>query len=118
VTLVTAVEPMALPSQVHLTSAMRATVRTEVDRINRSRQAAARKGLERARTVLVRRGWKVEPTVAVGAPLRQLLRQVRRSKADLLVVGARGATGLDRLLLGSVANGALDRSPVPVLVVP
>jgi|RhiMethySRZTD1v2_1073278.scaffolds.fasta_scaffold423290_2 hypothetical protein len=34
-----------------------------------------------------------------------------------LVVGARGASGVHRLLLGSVAEGALNYSPVPVLVV-
>lgn len=118
VTLLTAVETISLPSQVHLTAAMRATARSEIDRINRSRRARARKELERARTALARRGWQVELVVASGAPLRELLRQVARSRADLLVVGARGATGLDRLLLGSVANGALDRSPVPVVVVP
>ncbi|MBM4194969.1 MAG: universal stress protein [Gemmatimonadetes bacterium] len=118
VTLLTAVEKMALPSQVHLTSAMQATARSEIDRINRGRQARARTELDRARTALARRGWKVELVVASRAPLRELLRRVGRSRADLLVVGARGATGLDRLLLGSVASGALDRSPIPVVVVP
>jgi nucleotide-binding universal stress UspA family protein len=118
VTLLSAVEPIALPSQVHLTSAMRASIRSEVDRVNRSRRARARDELERARAVLARRGWKAELVVAVGAPLRELLRQVARSRADLLVLGARGSTGLDRLLLGSVADGALNRSPVPVVVVP
>jgi nucleotide-binding universal stress UspA family protein len=118
VTLVTAVETMALPTQIHLTSAMRASIRSEIDRLNRARRARARKELERAREVLARRGWKADLVVAVGAPLRELLRQVGRSRADLLVLGARGATGLDRLLLGSVANGALNRSPVPVVVVP
>ena len=34
-----------------------------------------------------------------------------------LVVGARSTGGLARLLLGSVAEGVLDRSPVPVLLV-
>jgi nucleotide-binding universal stress UspA family protein len=118
VTLLSVVEPIALPSQVHLTSAMRASIRSEVDRVNRSRRTRARDELERARAVFARHGWKTELVVAVGAPLRELLRQVGRSRADLLVLGARGSTGLDRLLLGSVADGALNRSPVPVVVVP
>jgi nucleotide-binding universal stress UspA family protein len=118
VTLVTAVELMRLPSQVHLTSAMRATMATEIGRINRTRHARARKELERARASLVRRNWNAEIVVTAGAPLRELLRQVAKRRADLVVVGACGITGLDRVLLGSVANGALDRSPVPVLIVP
>jgi len=35
----------------------------------------------------------------------------------LLVVGARGTGGVARLLLGSVAEGALTRCPAPVLIV-
>jgi nucleotide-binding universal stress UspA family protein len=33
------------------------------------------------------------------------------------VLGARGFRGVERLLLGSVADGALRRAPVSVLVV-
>jgi nucleotide-binding universal stress UspA family protein len=55
--------------------------------------------------------------VREGVPLAELLQEVAASRADLLVVGARGTGGLARLLLGSVAEGVLDRSPVPVLLV-
>jgi mono/diheme cytochrome c family protein len=60
----------------------------------------------------------VEIVVTAGAPLRELLRRVAKCRAGLLVVGARGASGRDRVLLGSVANGALNRGPVPVIIVP
>ena len=42
---------------------------------------------------------------------------VEAVQANLLVVGARGVGGVARLLLGSVAEGALNQCPVPVLVV-
>ncbi len=38
------------------------------------------------------------------------------TKADLIVVGSHGRTGIARLMLGSVANQVVARSPVPVLV--
>jgi nucleotide-binding universal stress UspA family protein len=41
---------------------------------------------------------------------------VTAARAQLLVVGARGTSGVRHLLLGSVAEGALNRSPVAVLV--
>jgi len=37
--------------------------------------------------------------------------------ADLIVIGSHGRSGLPRLFLGSVAEGVLRKSPVPVLVI-
>ena len=39
-------------------------------------------------------------------------------KHDLVVMGTHGRTGLDRLLLGSVAQEVVRKSPKPVLLVP
>ena len=52
-----------------------------------------------------------------GAPLDQVLKAADRANADVLVLGARSVSGMERALLGSVANGALNRSRIPVLVV-
>ncbi|PYM65623.1 MAG: hypothetical protein DMD79_04410 [Candidatus Rokuibacteriota bacterium] len=49
--------------------------------------------------------------------LDELIADVTAFHADLVVVGARGIGGIERLLLGSVAEGVLTRSPVSVLVV-
>lgn len=38
-------------------------------------------------------------------------------KFDLIVLGSHGRTGLDKLILGSVANGVVQKSRCPVLVV-
>ena len=39
-------------------------------------------------------------------------------KADLIVIGTHSRTGLDRLLIGSVAEHVVRHSEIPVLVVP
>jgi nucleotide-binding universal stress UspA family protein len=67
--------------------------------------------------MLARRGWKVRKSVRLGAPLDELIATVAATGAGALVVGARGTGGMSRLLLGSVADGAVNHSPVPVLVV-
>jgi len=41
----------------------------------------------------------------------------RRMRADMIVVGSHGRSGLPRLLLGSVAEGLMRHASVPVLVV-
>lgn len=43
--------------------------------------------------------------------------EARNLKADLLVVGSHGRTGIDRLLLGSVAEGISRSATMPVLLV-
>ena len=56
-------------------------------------------------------------SLRTGLPLPELLAAVRAERADVLVVGARGAGAVTHFLLGSVAEAALKRSPVEVLVV-
>jgi nucleotide-binding universal stress UspA family protein len=46
-----------------------------------------------------------------------IVEEARQWGADLIVVGTHGRRGLDRLLLGSVAEGAARTAPVSVLLV-
>lgn len=38
-------------------------------------------------------------------------------KIDLIVMGSHGRTGFDKLILGSVANGVIQKSTIPVLLI-
>jgi nucleotide-binding universal stress UspA family protein len=38
-------------------------------------------------------------------------------KMDLIVMGSHGRTGLDKLILGSVANGVIQKTRCPVLLI-
>lgn len=62
---------------------------------------------------------QVEPHVVVAyANARDLINQVaQEDKADLIIVGSHGASGLERLVLGSVAEAVLHRQSCPVLIV-
>jgi nucleotide-binding universal stress UspA family protein len=115
--LVTAAPLMADPSNPLLPSDIRRTAASGVARINRQRVAEARANLRRLAQGPRAAGWRVDIAVTNDAPLRSLLTAVSQTGAHLLIVGATGASQLRRLLLGSVAQGALDRSPVPVLIV-
>jgi nucleotide-binding universal stress UspA family protein len=114
VTLVSGVELMTVPSQRLVPGA--AAIAHEVRRTNSLRTRTATKELNRAAAELKQSGWRTRILVVHGEPLRDLLGAVGAARAQLLVVGARGTSGVRRLLLGSVAEGALNRSPVAVLV--
>jgi len=114
VILVTAVNTMSAPSRTLVPGA--GAIAREVKRINASRRKTAMRELNRAAAHLTRAGWQTRTVLTSGEPLRDLLGTVASMRAQLLVVGARGTSGVRHLLLGSVAEGALDRSPVPVLI--
>jgi nucleotide-binding universal stress UspA family protein len=114
VTLVSAVELLTPPSRGRVPGAGR--IAQEVRRQNAIRARAATKELNRAAAGLERIGWQTRTMLVHGEPLRDLLDAVAAHRADLLVVGARATSGVRYLLLGSVAEGALNRSPVSVLV--
>lgn len=115
--LVTAAPLMSDPSNPLLPADVRKAAASGVANINKRRVAEARANLNQLAKRPRAAGWRVDVAVTNAAPLESLLSAVTDSRADLLVVGATGASQLRRLLLGSVAQGALDRSPVPVLVV-
>lgn len=48
---------------------------------------------------------------------RVIIKEAETSKADLIVIGSHGRTGLKRLFLGSVAQSVLGEAHIPVLVV-
>lgn len=55
--------------------------------------------------------------VVEGDPRLELIDAARRERADLLVVGSHGRTGLSKLLMGSVASHVVTHAPCSVLVV-
>ena len=62
---------------------------------------------------------KVAVTTAVleGHPSSELNTYAENNAVDLIVIGTHGRKGLDRLLIGSVADKVIREAKVPVLVV-
>lgn len=117
VTLVRALETVTQPSRTVLPRTVGPLVANALSDYEAHLAVKAERELHAAAMTLRRAGWRVRRRVVRGAPLATLLSVVRGARADVLVVGGRGVAGLERLLLGSVAEGALNRAPVSVLVV-
>jgi nucleotide-binding universal stress UspA family protein len=66
----------------------------------------------------VRKRWpRVDAYVRQARPAVGVLATAREVAADLIVLGTHARHGVERILLGSVAESVLRDSPVPVLVV-
>jgi nucleotide-binding universal stress UspA family protein len=63
-------------------------------------------------------GVNFEKLVAEGNPSTEILKRSENDGIDLLVMGGIGRSGLDKFLLGSVAEKVVRHSKVPILIVP
>ena len=64
------------------------------------------------------RGVEAVGTLAEGVAYVEINRAADDFGADLIVMGTHGRTGIDHLLLGSVAERVVRTAPIPVMVVP
>lgn len=51
-----------------------------------------------------------------GNPIQEIVKVAEEWKADVIVSGTRGRSGISRLLLGSTAEGVLRHSQIPILI--
>jgi len=63
------------------------------------------------------KGVEVATRVIVGEPAESIIEIAEDEKADLIVVGRRGLSRIERLFIGSVTKKVLERAHVDVLVV-
>jgi nucleotide-binding universal stress UspA family protein len=62
-------------------------------------------------------GLDIESAVLEGHPSNEIIEFAEGNDIDMIVIGTLGKSGLDRFLLGSVAEKVTRNSKVPVLVV-
>ena len=64
------------------------------------------------------KGVAYEGVVAEGNPGSEIISYAESAKMDIIIMGAVGRTGLDKFLLGSVAEKVVRNSKIPVLTIP
>ncbi len=77
----------------------------------------ARDVLAKLERRLQRRGLNVRTCVRVGRPYQVIAHEARGRKADVIVMGTHGHTGVARMLIGSVAERVVRIAGCPVLTV-
>jgi len=87
------------------------------DRMLADVRAGAQRQLDRLVAKARKAGVRAKGLLLEGIPHERIVRAARATRADLVVLGTHGRTGLGRVLLGSVAGRVVTLAPCPVLTV-
>jgi nucleotide-binding universal stress UspA family protein len=79
--------------------------------------ARCERALDEAHAFLAEKGVRVRTVKGIGHPGGAIVAEAAARGADLVVVGSRGLTALERIVLGSVSTYVLHHAPCDVLVV-
>lgn len=83
----------------------------------RTARAAARKQVDALVAKARKAGVRVTGLLAEGVSHEQILRTARAKRADLVILGTHGRTGLTKLMIGSVAGRVVAMATCPVMTV-
>jgi len=81
---------------------------------------SGRKTLDRAVAAVRAQGLRAKPVLVedIGRPVADLIvKEAKRARVDLIVIGTHGRRGITRLVMGSDAESVVRQSPVPVMLV-
>ena len=77
----------------------------------------ARRTLQRLARSPNGKGVRISTLLAEGPASAAIVRAAKKNRVDLVVMGTHGRTGVQRLLMGSVADRVIRTASCPVLVV-
>jgi len=91
--------------------------RTELRDLDRSLQRQAADRLRDFADENVGENVPADMEIRIGQPAEEIVAAARESKCDSIMLSTRGITGLDRYLIGSVADRVARLAPCPVILV-
>jgi len=87
------------------------------DQMRSDPEKEAAQALEEPERAALERDLEVTTTVRYGVPQEEIVDVAEANPIDMIVVGTQGRTGLDHLVVGSVAEEIVRNAPVPVVTV-
>jgi len=95
----------------------------EITRVQdrRELEEGIKKKAERCLNYIIRsaekKGLRARSIIVEGQPHDQIVRHAESLRADIIVIGSKGRRGMNRILIGSVAERVIEYAPCPVLVI-
>lgn len=86
-------------------------------RLEESAKREAESAMKKVMADLAKRKVKATSLLLRGSAHDQIVKAAKSKKADMIVIGTHGRTGLSKLFMGSVAGRVVSTAPCPVLTV-
>ena len=86
-------------------------------RLEESAKQQAESSMKRLMATLEKAKVKAKSLLLRGSAHDQIIKAAKSKKADMIVIGTHGRTGLSKLFMGSVAGRVVSTAPCPVLTV-
>ncbi len=89
----------------------------ELDNVQSSRRLVCQDEVKKFVEKIAPDQTKIIEAVRFGLPHKEIVDYARREDIDLIVIATHGRTGLNHIMMGSVAEKVVRFSPVPVLTI-
>ena len=90
---------------------------TTLDKLNADARRWAQEQVAKLTARARKGGVRASGLVTTGDPAEQIVRTARSKRAELVVVGTHGRTGLNRFFVGSIAQRVIASAQCPVVTV-
>lgn len=94
----------------------RVTILCVVPEVAKGREEPAKMVLKIGQEILERKGKKAEAKIRHGNPAEEILQESMEGDYDLIVMGSKGKSAVEELLLGDVASLVVHHSTRPTLI--
>jgi universal stress protein A len=88
-----------------------------IEKIKANQEEEAEKELKQLISEPFLKKCQIKTDMRWGQPFVEIVNEAKKLKADLIVMGTHGRTGLSHVLIGSVAEKVLRLAPCPVMVI-
>lgn len=89
-----------------------------VESIEDYMKRAAESYLQKAEKICAKHGVSARTLIRTGHPVEEIIREAKRLKVDLIILGSHGKSAITAAVVGSVTFGVINRvKKMPILVV-
>ena len=74
--------------------------------------------IQKMSNAMKEKGVDITPLLVQGPTIETIINKAKKLKVDMIVTGSHGHGTMFHILVGSISKGLLNKSPIPLLIIP